>query len=145
MQPDHPDYAFFLMLLTKVCEAATKNTMRFRSIGAALDRLTAGDQVTADGMVQLRRMAETLQSVDLSPDINAIRAIFPALKARVVEIERQSANREREQTQRNTQIQTQGSKLLALGMSQRAAARRIRSEMGLCISAERIRQIAYQK
>lgn len=68
------------------------------------------------------------------------RVVLQLAKNRVSENARQSGNRERKEVDRNTKIQNEYARLTKT-MSQRAAARRIKSHLRLRITEERIRQI----
>ena len=74
LDPTHPNYRFFLALLTKHLERTARYTRDFRSIGRALLELTDND-VSAQKIERIRALGEDLCEVELGADLDAIRLI----------------------------------------------------------------------
>lgn len=132
---------FFLLLLKNAIKRETDHEEALRRLGSRLVALADSGNVAAVRkigavMAQTERAAASVLPLG--------RGVLAAAKMYAVEYQRQSGNSERRQKTRNEQIKRRF-KELTPSMSDRAAARKIRGEMKLQISTDRIRQIGTKK
>lgn len=146
MDETHPDFHWFKTVMMTIVTRMNVRKQFIRKCGRRIIELSSQESLSNGAIREITRIG-----VILSEEGNGASEIFQishgfivAAKARVVESERQSANSEREKTVRNAKIKKRFEALTSSRkpMSQRAAARKIKSELKLGIDESRIRQIA---